>query len=584
MKTKKALQESCLTEEKRQPAQLKWSMTILMLLCWLLPLAILTMAILTYVSNRFSGQMKENIEKTMDTAVEICEMRVEAAVRVSRNASYIPEIKESWRQYQADGDRLDLYERVTTFLEQMYRYDSSFLSTILYFTEEPERIYYSYSSNNYDSIKQFKSLARERVEQKAQEIDTGIGWVNERGHLYMVRNIMTPVYRPYAVIVMDIDKDSVFQSVEGIPWYLDYDVSIDGEWVFGTGWAEDFIRRESAERYSEYHEEKDVAYVTCERKMDSHVIRYVFKLDYDAIHSEKAAIRYITILMMAFTIPLIFIVFYFLYRKVTMPVKRLIDAASEIEKGHFGVQIEKKEKSREFLYLDNAFNSMSDKLKNQFEQIYLEELALRDANIMALQSQINPHFLNNTLEIINWEARMEGNDRVSSMIEALSTMLEATMDRKKQQMIPLSEEISYVEAYCHIIRQRFGEKFQFEKQIDPKLLQTEVPRLIIQPIMENAVEHGLAGRAGKIVLRIYAEADKLKIEIINDGLMTKEDKKKVEDLLGSGTDSGEQHSVSLGICNVNKRLQIIYGPDCGLTIKNDKEDCTVSTITVKLHK
>ena len=275
MKTKKALQESCLTEEKRQPAQLKWSMTILMLLCWLLPLAILTMAILTYVSNRFSGQMKENIEKTMDTAVEICEMRVEAAVRVSRNASYIPEIKESWRQYQADGDRLDLYERVTTFLEQMYRYDSSFLSTILYFTEEPERIYYSYSSNNYDSIKQFKSLARERVEQKAQEIDTGIGWVNERGHLYMVRNIMTPVYRPYAVIVMDIDKDSVFQSVEGIPWYLDYDVSIDGEWVFGTGWAEDFIRRESAERYSEYHEEKDVAYVTCERKMDSHVIRYV---------------------------------------------------------------------------------------------------------------------------------------------------------------------------------------------------------------------------------------------------------------------------------------------------------------------
>ena len=86
---------------------------------------------------------------------------------------------------------------------------------------------------------------------------------------------------------------------------------------------------------------------------------------------------------------------------------------------------------------------------------------------MALQSQINPHFLNNTLEIINWEARMEGNDRVSSMIEALSTMLEATMDRKKQQMIPLSEEISYVEAYCYIIRQRFGEKFQFEKQIDP---------------------------------------------------------------------------------------------------------------------
>lgn len=458
------------------------------------------------------------------------------------------------------------------------------MSTILYFTEEPDRIYYSYSSNNYSSIKEFRSQARDSVEQKAKEIDTGIGWVNEQGHLYMVRNIMTPVYTPYAVIVMDIDKDSVFQSVEGIPWYLDYDVSIDDEWVFGTGWAEDFISRQDTERNSVYHEEEEVAYVTCERKMDNHVIRYVVKMDYDAIHYEKEAIRYITILMMAFTLPLIFIVFYFLYRKVTTPVQRLIDAASEIEKGHFGVKIEKKETSREFLYLDNAFNSMSDKLKNQFEQIYLEELALRDANIMALQSQINPHFLNNTLEIINWEARMEGNDRVSSMIEALSTMLEATMDRKKQQMIPLSEEISYVEAYCYIIRQRFGEKFQFEKQIDPELLQTEVPRLIIQPIMENAVEHGLSGRAGKIVLRIYAEEDKLKIAIINDGLMSIEDKRKVDNLLGSGEDGGEQHSVSLGIRNVNKRLKIIYGPDCGLTIKNDKEECTVSTITVKLHK
>lgn len=102
--------------------------------------------------------------------------------------------------------------------------------------------------------------------------------------------------------------------------------------------------------------------------------------------------------------------------------------------------------------------------------------------------------------------------------------------------------------------------------------------------MENAVEHGLSGRAGKIVLRIYAEEDKLKIAIINDGLMSIEDKRKVDDLLGSGEDGGEQHSVSLGIRNVNKRLKIIYGPDCGLTIKNDKEECTVSTITVKLHK
>ena len=573
-----------LSGNKRQPAQLKWSMTILMLMCWLLPLAILTMAILYYVSNRFSVQMQDNIEKSMDTAVEICEMRVASAVRVSRSASYIPDIKDSWKRYREDQNEVKLFEKVTNFLEQMYRYDSSFLSTIVYFIDKPEDVYFTYRSNYYGSIKEFENEARDIVAQVSEEIDTGIGCAVQRDHLYMIRNIMTPAYEPYAVIVMDVDKDSVFQSIEGIPWFVDYDVSIDGQWIWGRDWAEDYACKESAGRSSLYHEGRNNAYVICERKMDNHVIRYVAKLDYDTIHYEKMALRYITILMMAFTIPLIFIVFYFLYRNVTVPVQGLIDAASEIEKGHFGVKIEKEERSREFLYLNNAFNSMSDKLKNQFEQIYLEELALRDANIMALQSQINPHFLNNTLEIINWEARMEGNERVSSMIEALSTMMEATMDRKKQQMIPLSEEISYVEAYCYIIRQRFGEKFQYEKRIDQTLMRIEVPRLIIQPIMENAVEHGLAGKAGKILLHIYAEDDKLKIEVINDGLMTQEDKRKVEALLSDSPDMAEQHSVSLGIRNVNKRLKIIYGPDCGLTIKNYKEDQTVSTITVKLHK
>ena len=183
--------------------------------------------------------------------------------------------------------------------------------------------------------------------------------------------------------------------------------------------------------------------------MDNHVIRYVVKMDYDAIHYEKEAIRYITILMMAFTLPLIFIVFYFLYRKVTTPVQRLIDVASEIEKGHFGVKIEKKETSREFLYLDNAFNSMSDKLKNQFEQIYLEELALREANIMALQSQINPHFLYNTLDLINWEAMDYNAPEIMEIARNLAQFYRISLN-KGRQIVRVEEELNHVRAYVKI--------------------------------------------------------------------------------------------------------------------------------------
>ena len=124
--------------------------------------------------------------------------------------------------------------------------------------------------------------------QVSEEIDTGIGCAVQRDHLYMIRNIMTPAYRPYAaVIVMDVDKDSVFQSIEGIPWFVDYDVSIDGQWIWeGTGRRTTPVRK-AREEAALYHEGRNNAYVICERKMDNHVIRYVAKLDYDTIHYEK---------------------------------------------------------------------------------------------------------------------------------------------------------------------------------------------------------------------------------------------------------------------------------------------------------
>ncbi len=139
---------------------------------------------------------------------------------------------------------------------------------------------------------------------------------------------------------------------------------------------------------------------------------------------------------------------------------------------------------------------MSSELKNQFERSYLEQQALQQARVKALQSQINPHFLNNTLEVINWEARLSGDERVSAMIEALSVMLNAALDRDGRSMIPLREELSYVDAYLYIIRERLGDRLVIEREIDETMLDEMVPRLIFQPLVENAVEHDLTARHG----------------------------------------------------------------------------------------
>lgn len=571
----------------KKPERLYAGILRLLVMSWLLPLVLIGAVVFYVLSHQIERQSAEEMQRAMDTAAEICEGKLKDTIRASRNASYVPTIKESWEAYQKKGDSQELYENVYRFISTFYNYDENLCSSMVYFCEKPERLYISYSGKigaDYESIRFFKQNAWENVRALAETIDTRIGFYHCMGHLYLVRNIVNHDFVPVAVIVLELDCEEIFQGLEGIAWHEDSFVWIDGENVTGRtvpeGWPADEVL-EADVHNSVYLERGTKSFVYRNRMLEGHKISYLVELDHDTIHSERVSMSVMLILAVLFTLPLMAFLVLFLYRHVNAPVLRLVEAFQKIEKGNFGCRIGQQEESEEFMYLTEAFNRMSEKLKTQFEQIYLEELALKDANIKALQSQINPHFLNNTLEIINWEARMDGNEKVSSMIEALSTMLEATLNRKKQPMIPLREELAYVDAYCCIIKQRFGEKICFEKELDESLLEILVPRLIIQPIIENAVEHGRSGIQAKIVLNIFRDGNRLVIRVINDGVLTKEDRERIDQLLDGRVEA--ERSVSLGIRNVNKRLKIIYGESFGLTIKNDNEGHTVSTLVVGLQ-
>lgn len=571
----------------KKPERLYAGILRLLVMSWLLPLVLIGAVVFYVLSHQIERQSAEEMQRAMDTAAEICEGKLKDTIRASRNASYVPTIKESWEAYQKNGDSQELYENVYRFISTFYNYDENLCSSMVYFCEKPERLYISYSGKigaDYESVRFFKQNAWENVRALAETIDTRIGFYHCMGHLYLVRNIVNHDFVPVAVIVLELDCEGIFQGLEGIAWHEDSFVWIDGENVTGRtvpeGWPADEVL-EADVHNSVYLERGTKSFVYRSRMLEGHKISYLVELDHDTIHSERVSMSVMLILAVLFTLPLMAFLVLFLYRHVNAPVLRLVEAFQKIEKGNFGCRIGQQEESEEFMYLTEAFNRMSEKLKTQFEQIYLEELALKDANIKALQSQINPHFLNNTLEIINWEARMDGNEKVSSMIEALSTMLEATLNRKKQPMIPLREELAYVDAYCCIIKQRFGEKICFEKELDESLLEILVPRLIIQPIIENAVEHGRSGIQAKIVLNIFRDGNRLVIRVINDGVLTKEDRERIDQLLDGRVEA--ERSVSLGIRNVNKRLKIIYGESFGLTIKNDNEGHTVSTLVVGLQ-
>lgn len=584
-----------LSNKNKKKRKLQWSMVRTLLFGWFLPLLFLSITMAVVVYGRIQDRVKDTVVTSFDSAMEICHLSVTDVINSSKNASYDNIIKESYYEYLKTNNDVALSSAVRSYLQKSYRFNTNFVATILYFENDSDALYHTfnaYSGGGYQSITWFKENAKEEVDKIAAEIGTATVFVNVNGRTYMVRNLVKGNFEPYAVLAMELNVQHIFKALTSVWGSASCEVYMNGVPIFGSskeGLKELNIKEDIEKTMLSYSRKKNLAYVYKSMKHNGLKFTYVVKLDSQMMVGDMHSINSFFQLQIVFMIPLIFLVFYFFHNRVTRPINDLLKATNEIKDGNYGLQIKQTGKNQEFDELDKAFNAMSAKLQYQFQKIYLEELAVRDARIMALQSQINPHFLNNTLEIINWEARMNDNFKVSRMIEALSTMLEATMNRKNQSFISLAEELNYLDAYLFIISQRFGEKFQAIKNIDESLLGIEVPRLIIQPIIENAVEHGTNLQKKTIVtINVYSKDEFILIEIINNKAMTPKDRENIERLLSESYIQEKQgqngQHVSLGIRNVNQRIKKIYGRDCGLRVNTDSLGNTISTIIVKTYK
>lgn len=565
----------------------------MLLLGWFFPLFLMTFLMFVLAMRNINEQAEHTVMTTTEKAVEIMQMQLKECETASKNASYIPVIATSYTAFLEEGKEGDFKDSVETFLKQQYKYNNNCRTAELILVNNPEKLYFTLNNSTgatYQDIKFFGQNAREQIMQIAQTLDTATTLVGVEGRVYMVRNLVNSSFQPYAVLVLELDQDSLMESYAGIWGYGDAALYWNDALLVPdtAGMAEEYLpedARKQLKTTKAVYERKNGDYSYVFRKMDLYqgTMVVMVRIQNDIIQSQMLTIRSFFAVLVIFMIPLVIQILRFFHNKVNVPLEEVIVASDAVREGNLGVQIEEKEDSEEFCHVRESFNHMSRRLKSQFDKIYLEEIALRDAKIMALQSQINPHFLNNTLEIINWEARLNGNYKVSGMIEALSTMLEATMNRKAQQFHSVAEEMAYADAYLYIISQRFGEKFKCIRQIDESLLKVQVPRLIIQPIVENAVEHGMdITKQGQLEIRLYRKEDNyLCIEIEDNGRLTPQEQEKIDRLLSQEIDPSEEKRVSLGIRNVDQRLKMIYGSTCGLFISSNEAGHTVSTILIK---
>lgn len=262
---------------------------------------------------------------------------------------------------------------------------------------------------------------------------------------------------------------------------------------------------------------------------------------------------------------------------ITKPIKQLVEHMNKVELGNLNVRIKLKTKD-EIGQLGQKFNKMIANIQNLINTVYKEELMRKNAELEALQAQINPHFLYNTLDSINALAELKGIGEVSQITVAFSKLLRASISNDKS-IVTLGEEIKYINNYMTIIKIRFSNKIKFITDIQEETLPCLLPKLIIQPIVENSVIHGLEGRKaeGTIEIKSWLEEDILYIKVADNGAGMD----KIFDEY-RWNDIGDGRHTGIGLKNVIKRIQLMYGSEYDVDICSKKDEGTA--VTIRLPK
>lgn len=539
------------------------------------------------------------MEKELANTSSIASIRINEAISICQKPSYEMTWENNWEKYKKGAIReSEFLLNLNSSLRGKFNLDERFNMYAFYFpgSVNPD----CYGSRAGMLYKEYVDEVQENMRDILEQDSSYTTVKAFDGNIYIIRNLYTTSrFEKYGTLVVEMNRDKLFSGLDG-EMMKNMTVCISDKEDYIDFYEEDSISKEQKELSDKLRQKYDGKGNGVFLRMESSGYKaYLYEKRYDNYHigiivtsvkrelySSLYSVYEVVAIMLLLFLPLICYVILFLRKQIQLPIRKLVDASKKIADGEIGyVLTETNMPNREFSYLMEYFNHMSSQVKYLIDSVYTEKLERKDAQIQALQAQINPHFLNNTLEMMNWQARMSGDTVVSKMIESLGTVLDYRMNRANVKEIRLLEELRCTDAYFYIMSMRFGQRLQIEKEIDEDILYTMVPPLILQPIVENAIVHGVeAVKAGRIELKIFHDEDKVYLRVINSGKpLSEEDKQRIEAML-AGDDSKipkrQGYHTSIGIRNVNQRIKLVYGEEYGLEIKKGEDERTVSTITI----
>ncbi len=325
-----------------------------------------------------------------------------------------------------------------------------------------------------------------------------------------------------------------------------------------------------------------VSYMTL-KSVGWKVVAYI---EIDELYKDAYTLRRIIIMLCAVCVLLLSVITTIIALDFVNPINKLVKGMKKVQAGESNVYI-KVDREDELGFLNKAFNEMSGEIHHLVNWVYREQLTRKEAELKALQSQINPHFLFNTLEAINWMAQLNNVPEISSTVSDLSDLMEASIGRD-DRLISIVEEFTYADKYISLQKRRFGDRIVLIKNVQEEAAEIKIPRLLVQPLIENAVYHGIERTRGKGIIKLNAfkTEDKVSIEVMDNGSgMNRDELEQLNDRLSMDNDTyfrmlGEKKNRSIGIENVNRRIKLFYGEKYGLVIESEEGSYTRAIVTV----
>jgi len=526
----------------------------------------------------YEEQLYEKSAKFLILLSEIVDIRLKEIEEISFDILSNKEVQEYLAIVLNDHDSYNKYEVMDKFNKKMltWFFNENYISSVIIVDSKGNQ--HSWGKDTAKiGTKRLDSIRNEAILKKG-----GIIWIGPCSSdpfiisARMIRSIPKLELKNLGLVVIRIDPQKLFNDFSNLKLSSEYDLKFAILSSTGVIYQKDNYQFSLDELV--YRMNKKIGYFIYNAKGEKYLITYISSqwtnwkfvsfLPYSSILKSIRIVHTVLLLIYVSIFVLVIYLSFLFSSEITKPFIRLINKMKMVENGEFekiaqmGENI--KRQGDEIAELEYNFHLMVDKINTLIKENYLKQIAIKESQFKALQAQINPHFLYNTLDSINWMARFNKQYQIASMVKALGSLLRNSISNKSE-IITLKEEMKILEDYIIIQKYRYGERLRFSMDIPQDYWEYMVPKLSLQPIVENSIQYGLEKILGVCEIKVWIEPLEkgLKIWVEDNGPGMAED---FVEKLNKG--EIEPRGSGIGIKNINERIKIMFGMDYGINVNS----------------